>query len=65
MLDFSPTPETEALVARTRQFVEDVVIPREADVASEPQRLEAIRAELQQAARDAGLFGPRVPVGHA
>lgn len=64
MLDFSPTPETEALVARTRQFVEDVVIPREADVASEPQRLEAIRAELQQAARDAGLFGPRVPVEH-
>lgn len=64
MLDFSPKPETEALVARTRHFIDNVVIPREAEVAAQPQRLEAIRAELQQAAREAGLFAPRVPVEH-
>ena len=64
MFDFSPDPETEALVARTRHFVDQVVIPREAEVAAEPHRLEAIRAELQQAAREAELFAPRVPRDH-
>ncbi|WP_448506715.1 acyl-CoA dehydrogenase family protein [Immundisolibacter sp.] len=62
MFDFSLRPEIEALVARVRGFVDEVVIPREADVAAEPRRLEIIRAELQQAARVAGLFAPRVPV---
>jgi acyl-CoA dehydrogenase len=62
MFDFSLRPEIEALVARVRGFVDEVVIPREADVAAEPRRLEIIRAELQQAARVAGVFAPRVPV---
>ena len=62
MLDFSPRPGIEALVTQVRSFVDEVVIPREADVAAEPGRLETIRAELQQAARAAGVFAPRVPV---
>ncbi len=62
MFDFSLRPQIEALVARVRGFVDEVVIPREADVAAEPGRLETIRAELQQAARAAGVFAPRVPV---
>ncbi len=62
MFDFSPRPELEALVTQVRGFVDEVVIPREADVAAEPGRLESVRAELQQAARAAGVFAPRVPV---
>lgn len=62
MFDFSLRPEIEALVARVRGFVDEVVIAREADVVAEPGRLETIRAELQQAARAAGVFAPRVPV---
>lgn len=62
MLDFSPASEVEGLAVRVRRFVDEVVIPREAEVTAQPQRLESIRAELQQAARDAGLFAPRVPV---
>jgi acyl-CoA dehydrogenase len=64
MFDFSLRPEIEALVTQVRGFVDEVVIPREAEVAAQPQRLESIRAELQQAAREAGLFAPRVPVEH-
>lgn len=62
MFDFSPRSGVEALVTQVRGFVDDVVIPREADVAAEPGRLESVRAELQQAARAAGVFAPRVPV---
>ena len=61
MLDFSPSPEIAALTARVRGFIDEVVIPREAEVAAEPGRLETIRGELQQAARAAGVFAPRVP----
>lgn len=62
MFDFSPRSGVEALVTQVRGFVDEVVIPREADVAAEPGRLESVRAELQQAARAAGVFAPRVPV---
>lgn len=62
MFDFSLRPGIEALVARVRGFVDEVVIPSEANVAADPGRLETIRAELQQAARAAGVFAPRVPV---
>lgn len=62
MFDFSPRPDLEALVTQVRGFVDEVVIPREAAVAAEPGRLESVRAELQQAARAAGVFAPRVPV---
>ena len=61
MIDFSLNPETTALVARVRRFIDEVVIPREAEVNAAPERLEAVRAELQQAARQAGVFAPRVP----
>ncbi|MFZ5492993.1 MAG: acyl-CoA dehydrogenase family protein [Pseudomonadota bacterium] len=64
MLDFSPPPHAAVLVDRVRRFIDDVVIPLEADVAAEPARLESIRAELQQAAREAGVFAPRVPRDH-
>lgn len=60
MIDFSLPDTVLALKARVRAFIDDVVIPREAEVAHDPACLEAVRAQLQQAARDAGLFAPRV-----
>jgi acyl-CoA dehydrogenase len=60
MLDFTLPAPVLALKARVRAFVEDAVIPREAEVARTPHRLEQVRAELQAAARTAGLFAPRV-----
>ena len=51
MLDFSPPLQTTARAAQVRRFIDDVVPPREPDVAAELGRLETIRAELQQAAR--------------
>ena len=45
------------LAARTRAFVRDACIPAEArELTAE------LRAELQAAARDAGVFAPHVPV---
>src|SRR4051794_26059646 len=50
----------ENLAERTRAFVRDVCIPAEArftDGELDP----ALRAELQAAAREAGVFAPHVP----
>src|SRR3954454_21107892 len=52
--------ETPMLAERTRAFVREVCIPAEARF--EGHDLDAgLRAELQQAARDAGVFAPHVP----
>ena len=61
MIDFSPSPELEALRARTRNFVDSVVIPREPEVHANPESLGRVRAELQVQAKDAGLFLPHMP----
>ncbi len=61
MFDFSVRPELEALLTQVRCFVDQEVIPREAEVAAQPSRLEPVRGELQHAARAAGVFAPRVP----
>jgi acyl-CoA dehydrogenase len=52
----------EELRARVSTFVRDTVIPAEARDRSEHGLDEALRAELQEAARAAGLFAPQVPV---
>lgn len=69
MVDFTPDPRIEDLRERTETFVREVAIPAEArDLSERPapgahHGLDpALRAELQQAARDAGLFAPTVPV---
>lgn len=55
MIDFSLPPEIAELAERTRAFVRDAVIP------AEPREDEpGLRAELQEAARAAGLFAPHV-----
>lgn len=61
MVDFSIEPELEELRDRVRAFVRDVCIPAEARDRSEHGLDDGLRAELQEAARAAGLFAPTVP----
>jgi acyl-CoA dehydrogenase len=61
MIDFSPSPELEALRNRTRAFIDSVVIPRESEVQADPDCLETVRCELQLRANAAGLFLPHMP----
>jgi acyl-CoA dehydrogenase len=59
-MDFTHSPQTVELVQRVRAFVDDVVIPAEARDHGVHGPDAALRAELQQAARAAGLFAPHV-----
>lgn len=63
-MDFSLTPEIEALRLRTRAFVEEHVLPLEADPANydahENIRLDLL-ARVQAKAREAGLWAPQSP----
>ena len=63
-MDFSLSPEIEDLRRRTRAFVEDHVLPLEADAGNfsdheniPPERLEPVRAK----AKKAGLWAPQSP----
>jgi acyl-CoA dehydrogenase len=60
MIDFAIDPELEALRERVRAFVRDVVIPAEPRDRPGHGLDDALRAELQGAARDAGVFAPQV-----
>jgi acyl-CoA dehydrogenase len=59
-IDFDPGLELRALAERTTAFVRDVVIAAEPRDRGEHGLDGALRAELQQAARVAGLFAPHV-----
>ncbi|HXX29630.1 MAG TPA: acyl-CoA dehydrogenase family protein [Myxococcaceae bacterium] len=61
-MDFSLTPELAALRQEVRTFMEALVIPREDDVIREDAAGEegALR-ELQEAAKQEGLFVPHLP----
>ncbi|PTL54366.1 acyl-CoA dehydrogenase family protein [Paraconexibacter algicola] len=60
-MDFSLSPELTALQERTAAFVRDVVLPLEdRDRAPGHGPDDALRAELQDAAKDAGLFVPHL-----
>jgi len=60
-MDFGLDRETEALRERVRAFLEEAVIPREAEAARNLDRLEAIARELQAEAKERGLFLPHMP----
>jgi acyl-CoA dehydrogenase len=65
MVDLAPTPEIEELRTRVRAFVDEVVIPAEAGMVTEHRAPDdALRADLQQAARDAGVFAPTAPTAY-
>ena len=60
-MDFSLSAELRTLQERTRRFVDEIVIPREAEFPHEDQHAwPALRQELQRQARQAGLFLPNL-----
>ncbi len=61
-MDFTLSPDTEALRQRVKQFIDDIVIPRESeDLWTQPERLDEIRRELQAQAKAAELYLPHLP----
>jgi alkylation response protein AidB-like acyl-CoA dehydrogenase len=61
-MDNSVPPEVEELAARTREFIRDVVIPVEQQVAGVMHDApDDLRRSLQKQASDAGLLAPHVP----
>jgi acyl-CoA dehydrogenase len=60
-MDFEHSPETRDLADRVRDFVQEVVIPAEPRDHGVHGPEPELRAELQQAARAAGLFAPHMP----
>lgn len=61
MIDLALDPELEALRDRVDAFVRDVAIPAEERDRGAHGLDDALRAELQAAAREAGVFAPTVP----
>ena len=61
MIDFELGQELEALRDRVRDFVREVAIPAEARDHSEHGLDAGLRAELQTAAKEWGIFGPQLP----
>ena len=59
-MDFSVSPEIQALQEKTRRFIDEVVIPYETDFPHTPEEWQALRAELHGQARQAGLFLPQL-----
>jgi acyl-CoA dehydrogenase len=62
MIDLDPGPEVAELRDRVAAFIQATVIPAEQRDVSEHGLDESLRAELQDAARVAGLFAPHVSV---
>src|SRR5215204_4618380 len=62
MIDLDPGPEVAELRERVAAFIQATVIPAEQRDHSEHDLDESLRAELQDAARVAGLFAPHVSV---
>ena len=51
-----------SLRQRVREFVDGVVIPREAELTADAENIHALRVELQLEAKARGLFTPQLPV---
>ena len=62
-VDLTPDPAVAELAKSTAAFVREVVVPVEERHAG-VVRDDAVRAELQRAAREAGVFAPHVGVEH-
>lgn len=60
MIDFTSTPEVEELRGRVAEFITGTVMPAEERDRGEHGVEAALRAELQTAAKEAGLFAPHV-----
>lgn len=60
MIDFGLDDELAALRERVREFLREVVIPAEPRDVSEHGTDDGLRAELQEQAREWGVFGPQI-----
>jgi acyl-CoA dehydrogenase len=57
--------DPEIIAERTRSFIHDHVVPVEREVVVDGRPVDdALRLDLQKAARAAGVFGPLSPVAH-
>ena len=61
MIEFSLSPELTELRSRMAQFVDVIAIPAESRDEGKNGPNEALRAELQEQAKAAGLFAPSSP----
>ncbi|GAB11605.1 putative acyl-CoA dehydrogenase [Gordonia araii NBRC 100433] len=63
-IDFSYPPEVEDLVNRTATFIADEVLPIEMEFAGDITAAggDDLRLELIAKAKDAGVFGPQIPI---
>jgi acyl-CoA dehydrogenase len=61
MFDFSPSPEQEALLLRTRQIMDEYVYPAEAEVSEQAGFPEERMRAIQQRVKEAGLWAPHLP----
>jgi acyl-CoA dehydrogenase len=59
-MDFTLAPDLVALQERTRRFIDQVVIPVERESPSDLSGWNRLRDELQEQAREAGLFLPQL-----
>ncbi|MBI5104124.1 MAG: acyl-CoA dehydrogenase family protein [Solirubrobacterales bacterium] len=60
MIDLAPDPAVEVLRVRVEDFVRDVVIPSEPRDRGVHGLDDGLRAELQDRAREAGIFAPHI-----
>ena len=62
VIEYDDSNDAAEMTARTKEFVEEVVIPTERDLPGGKPISEAGIAELQEVAREYGVFAPQVPV---
>lgn len=63
-VDLSQSPEVTDLVARTRAFIDSVVLPLENKFAGDIEAAggDDLRRDLNAQAKDAGIFAPHAPI---
>jgi alkylation response protein AidB-like acyl-CoA dehydrogenase len=62
MIDFSVSPELEAIQQRTTAFMEEFVYPNESLVVEDEGIPIELERELQQRVKDLGLWAPNLPL---
>jgi acyl-CoA dehydrogenase len=61
MYDFSPTPEQAAILAKTRQIMDEHIYPAEAELREGVGFAEARMRTIRQVVKDEGLWAPHLP----
>ncbi len=60
-MEYDDSPEAVEVAKRTREFVDDVVIPVERDVLAGGTLDGSVIADLRDQARDHGIYAPQIP----